>query len=63
MNCIICELELQEGDKRIMLPIDVPYCNLYVHRECRNIENDKLVVILQERLEKYLKMRNNVKKK
>lgn len=34
--CPVCKEELLPTDKKFMIPVEVPYLNLYVHRVCWN---------------------------
>jgi hypothetical protein len=37
MDCFYCKKEIEEKDLKFMLAIEVPYCNLWFHRECYTV--------------------------
>jgi hypothetical protein len=34
MNCILCEKEILPEEDKFYVPVDVPYVNIKIHREC-----------------------------
>jgi hypothetical protein len=34
--CFICDEEILKEDRRIMVAIEVPYVNLYMHKDCHD---------------------------
>lgn len=52
--CPVCNEELLADQKKFMIPVEVPYLNIFVHRECWRIIKDDLLNFLTKNIEKYL---------
>jgi len=53
--CFKCNKEILKEDKRIMIPIERPYLNLYMHRDCYN-EIEEIVKYLNSNYERISKL-------
>ena len=49
--CFKCDEVILKTDKRMMIPIEVPYLNLYMHRHCYD-EIEDLSTFLTQNLPK-----------
>jgi len=47
MICIICKEKVEKDQKKFMLALDIPYINLWLHRDCFwfNKENINQILI------------------
>lgn len=52
MICFHCEKEIELVDKKRMVPIEVPYRNLWFHRDCYNLIKEKEELYLTQNAEK-----------
>lgn len=34
IECILCEKEVLKEEKEFFIPVDVPYVNIKIHRDC-----------------------------
>jgi uncharacterized protein YmfQ (DUF2313 family) len=34
MQCSVCQKEILKEDLKFLLGIDIPYCNIWMHRSC-----------------------------
>lgn len=65
MICLVCKKEVLKDQDKFMVGLDIPYVNLWFHRECyRQIENDINNFVLQniEMVYNYNRGGNNVER-
>jgi predicted nucleic acid-binding protein len=61
-KCFYCKEEILEGEGRI-LPLDVPYVNLWVHRNtCADAADKEYLQKNIERIYEFIEERDNIKK-
>jgi hypothetical protein len=62
MLCPICDKIIGENDSRFMYPLEKPYLNVYLHRECF-IKNDiDSYVKIPENLDKFVEIYDGYRK-
>lgn len=52
MICFECEKEINLEDKKMMLAIEVPYRNLWFHKDCYNTIKEREIIYLTQNAEK-----------
>jgi hypothetical protein len=57
--CFYCGEIIKKEDKKFMLGIEKPYCNIWFHRACFILVNEDLPKYLQENASKILEYRRN----
>jgi uncharacterized protein YmfQ (DUF2313 family) len=53
--CIVCKKDVLKTDDKKMIGLEIPYVNLYIHKECYNEIKDTLEEFMKENLECYLR--------
>jgi len=53
-KCIVCDIQLEQEDDKFMVALEVPYMNLFLHKDCYNKIKDILLDFLIKNLEKYI---------
>jgi len=56
-KCIYCKEDVLITQDKKMVALEIPYLNLYLHKECYLIIESTLLEYLKENLENYLKVK------
>ncbi len=52
MICFHCDKEIPTEDKKTMLALEIPYTNLWFHRDCYNTIKSQEVIYLTQNSQK-----------
>jgi len=60
MICFICDSEIVESEPKFLVPLESPYCNLWIHRNHLPYEN--VLDYLEHNVDKVYETLKNAKK-
>ena len=52
--CPLCDEPVLKGTEKIMIPLEVPYLNFYMHKDCYNAIYGEFTEFLMKNIDKIL---------
>ncbi len=63
MVCFYCSKEIQIEDKKRMVPVEIPYINLWFHKDCYDVIKSTEVIYLSQNVQMILDYKERSKNK